>query len=524
MVPIRRSTAALVACLSRCPADGGLALINRARGAEWLLLRADLIGELGSAWLKAIHPWRLIYALRTRAHGGFADPAQSDRADVLREAAMTHDLVELEAPHDLTPDVLAVVPPARRLVTWRVPAQSGPALAKRLHWLTSFEAAAYQLVVACGCRADALAPLDLLAAAGRRDVVAYAAGEAGLWSRVLSPFLGSPFVFGGLEDDTDAGEPSVARLVDDFGLPDPGPVRMTFGIAGDAVSQSLSPRLHNACYRALGVSAIFLPFPVDVFGPFWDEMVAGQALKRLGLPLQGLTVSSPNKEMALQAVPAVAPAAHRAWSANLVYRRGGHWVADTTDPAGVTETLFRRGIAVAGRRAAVAGCGGSGRAIASALARLGAHVVLSNRGRIRGELASRRLGLPLVELTALKAEDFDLIVNATPVGRASADLPFACDRLKAGTVIVDLVYAPQPTALAAVATACGARVISGHEVLLVQATRQFAKMTGKAIPVALMADQIELPSGVCCPPDLGTTQRAEAAHLVGASPYPMAAQ
>lgn len=66
MVPIRRSTAALVACLSRCPADGGLALINRARGAEWLLLRADLIGELGSAWLKAIHPWRLIYALRTR--------------------------------------------------------------------------------------------------------------------------------------------------------------------------------------------------------------------------------------------------------------------------------------------------------------------------------------------------------------------------------------------------------------------------------------------------------------------------
>ena len=186
----------------------------------------------------------------------------------------------------------------------------------------------------------------------------------------------------------------------------------------------------------------------------------------------------------MEAVSTVAPAALRAGSANLVYRRGGQWVADTTDPAGVLETLAGRGIAVAGRRAAVVGCGGSGRAVAAALARAGANVVLSNRSRIRGEWAARRLGLPLVDLASFSAVDFNLIVNATPVGRTSEELPFACDRLSAGTVIVDLVYAPRPTPLAVAAEARGACVIAGHEVLLVQATRQFEKMTGRIIPAA----------------------------------------
>jgi 3-dehydroquinate dehydratase / shikimate dehydrogenase len=494
--PGRRSTAAVVGCLSVYPTAGGLALASAARGADWLLVRADCIGNLTALWLRAIHPWRLIYSLRTRAHGGHADAAAPDRAARLAEAAATHDLVELEAPHDLVPSVLGVVPPARRLVTWRGPAQSSPALAERLQWLTRTEARAYQLIVSGGRVTDGIAPLETLLAAGRRDVVAYVDGFDGLWSRVLSPLFGSPFVFGGLDGEPLAGEPSVARLVDDFGLPEPGPVQMIFGIAGNPVSHSLSPRLHNACYRSTGVAALFLPFPVETFDAFWSELIGSGALERLGLPLRGLTVSSPNKEMALAAISAATPAARRAGSANLVYRRGGHWVADTTDPASVIETLARRGITIAGRRAAVVGCGGSGRAIASALSRAGANVVLSNRGRLRGELASRRLGLPLVDLAAFSAEDFDLIVNATSVGRDSEEVPFACDCLAAGAVIVDLVYAPHPTPLAVAAAASGACVISGHEVLVVQATRQFEKMTGRVIPVELMARRVDLSSDV----------------------------
>ena len=101
---------------------------------------------------------------------------------------------------------------------------------------------------------------------------------------------------------------------------------------------------------------------------------------------------------------------------------------------------------LAGRRVAVVGCGGSGRAIASALSRAGLEVVLANRGRPRGELASRQLGLPVLELAAFSPADFGLVVNATPVGRAGGDLPFACDRLAAGAVRrrPGLCRAPRP--------------------------------------------------------------------------------
>jgi 3-dehydroquinate dehydratase/shikimate dehydrogenase len=154
------------------------------------------------------------------------------------------------------------------------------------------------------------------------------------------------------------------------------------------------------------------------------------------------------------------------------------------------ETLGRRGLEAAGRRAAVVGCGGSGRAIASALAVAGAAVVLFNRSRQRGEQAARRLGLPMVELARFSAAEFDLIVNATPVGREGEDLPFACDMLAAGAVVIDLVYAPRPTPLAVAAAARGAEVIDGYEVLLVQASRQFEKMTGQIMPVEALAGRV----------------------------------
>src|SRR5438045_679406 len=87
-----RSTASLVACLSVRPGAGGMGPVRGVGGAGWLLVRADRTGELSPSWLRASHPWRLIYALRSRAHGGDADPAEPGRAARLCRAAATHDL------------------------------------------------------------------------------------------------------------------------------------------------------------------------------------------------------------------------------------------------------------------------------------------------------------------------------------------------------------------------------------------------------------------------------------------------
>jgi 3-dehydroquinate dehydratase/shikimate dehydrogenase len=444
-------------------------------------------------------PGRLIYVC-----SGLDGTARLDR---LREAADYCELVELDADRDLTPELLAAIPPGRRLISWRGATDGASALAERFQRLEMAAARFYRLVVDGGRARDGLAAIEFLSDLGRRDVVAYADGEAGVWSRVLACRFGAPLVFGSLAaDPSRSDEPTVRRLIDDFGFPDLPVASRACGIVGGSVARSLSPRLHNTAYRALGIPALFLPFSVLSFEEFWEDLVAGDPLGRLGLPLRGLTVASPHKADAAALASWRNPVADRAVASNLLYRRGGGWVADSSDPSGVLYALGRRGLSCRGWRAAVVGCGGSGRAIADGLRHAGADVLLSNRGRERGEWASARMGLPQVPLSEFSAEGFDLIVNATPVGGRGDGPPFDVGRLDRGAVVVDLVYADQPTPLAVGAADLGATVVDGREVLMIQVARQFVRMNGRAMPEQIAARVLGMPEPIPARP--GTPRRS----------------
>jgi 3-dehydroquinate dehydratase/shikimate dehydrogenase len=414
---------------------------------------------------------------------------------LLRQAADHSDLVELDSDRDLTPDVLAAIPPRRRLISWRGPALRAVEIAEQFRKLAATGARYYRLVLA-GTRArDGLAALEFLRDSGRRDVLAYAAGEAGLWSRVLACRLGAPLLFGALETDLSCpDEPAIRRLIDDFSPPDAFPTSRLCGIVGTSVSRSLSPRLHNAAYRAIGLPGLFLPFSVPSFEEFWEDFVECDSLERIGLSLCGLTVASPHKVAAAALASRRSSVAQRVGAANLLYRRDRGWVAESSDPPGVLHALSRRGLSCRGRRAAVVGCGGSGCAIAEALRRAGAEVLLTNRGRLRAAWAMARTGLPCVPLSRFSVEGLDLVVNATPVGLHRDGPPFDLGRLGRSTVVVDLVYADEPTPLVVAADARGATVVDGREVLMFQVARQFARMSGRALPEPLAARVLGLPA------------------------------
>ncbi len=269
----------------------------------------------------------------------------------------------------------------------------------------------------------------------------------------------------------------MAQLVSDYGLPALPELRELFGIVGRTVGKSLSPRLHNAAYRALGLPALYLPFPAEAFDSFWTALVAG--IERLGWPLSGLTVTSPYKEAALAAAGEASPLARRASSANTLLRRNGAWLADTADAEGVVKALARRGVPLAGTKAAVVGCGGAGRAAAAGLQRAGAGVTLVNRGVERGSYAARLLGLPFIPLADFDARAFPLVVHATPLAAGS---PFPVEDLRDDGVVLELVYGAAPTPLMTAARKRGSVAIDGREVLLVEARRQFRMMTGRSMP------------------------------------------
>ncbi|MEA2490732.1 MAG: 3-dehydroquinate dehydratase / shikimate dehydrogenase, partial [Acidobacteriota bacterium] len=275
-------------------------------------------------------------------------------ARLLRPAGMS-PLVDLE-PRDLDDRrLLRELPPERRVITWRGRAESADELGAILQALSRTPACLYRLELDSPRAGDALFPLQMLRAAGRKDVTAYALGPGGFWTRILAPHLGAPIAIAGDGDSV----PSVTQWMEDYGFPQLGTPEQIFGIVGCPVLRSLSPRLHNAAYRALGLEALYLPFPVEGFAGFWQDVVAG--LDGLGWPLGGLTVTSPYKEEALATAGEASPLARQAGSANTLLRRNGSWLADTADADGVVKALAHRRVPLAGRKTAVVGCGGAGR-------------------------------------------------------------------------------------------------------------------------------------------------------------------
>jgi 3-dehydroquinate dehydratase/shikimate dehydrogenase len=483
-----------------------------------LEVRADLTGDLDPDWLRDHFRGELLYSLRSRAEGGACEISGAQRRERLLAAARRWDLIDLEA-GDLEPEVLTRIPAARRVVSWHGPAVGLGELRTVWERVAGVEARLVRLVPAAAEPADALAPLrllreilrEILRETGRSNVIAYASGPAGWWSRLLAPRLGAPFVFAAAGEE--AGEPTAARLVGDYGLPDLPPVEALYGIAGRSATaaKSLSPRLHNASYRALSLPALYLPFPTRSFAAFWRELPEG--LDGLGFHLAGLTVTAPHKEEALEVVEHTSRLARQAGAANTLLRHNGSWRADTADAEGVLAVLGARGVDVAGQQVAVVGCGGAGRAAAAGLQQAGGKVTLVNRGLERGRYAASLLNLPFVPLAEFSAREFSLVVHATPLQH---EIPFATDELRDGAVVVELVYGAVPTPLMTATVARGGVAIDGREVLLVEAQRQFQMMTGRPMPGDLavrlvrgegVADCASIPARASSdgPPDLAAT-------------------
>lgn len=442
-----------MAALARDPDPGALASIPRAAGAVEVrnVFDRDRLGDR-----------LLVFACEERG------PA---RRTALLEAAKHCDLVTLELA-DCDARVLREVPSSKRLIALRRGPGTLAELTQELERMRHVPARFYRIEIDAKRSGDELAPLQLLRACDRKDLIAYAANDVGLWTRVLAAWLGAPLLAG-----------DVARYALDFGLPNLREVRTIFGIVGSPILQSLSPRLHNAGFAFLRNPSLYLPFHVDDFQSFWEQLVESRALESLGFAVGAFCVVSPHKETALAAASAKTAMVARARSTNFFVKDGGGWTAATTDPDGVLHTLHARGIDPAGHgRIAVIGCGGSGRAVAAALQQVGADVTLVNRGFDRGSFAVRLLRLPFLPLAGFAPNAYSMIINATPVGREGLETPFDVDRLRPDAVVIDFAYNDGQTPLVRSTRGRGQTTIDGRDVLMAQAKSQFQLMTGEEMP------------------------------------------
>ena len=274
-----------------------------------------------------------------------------------------------------------------------------------------------------------------------------------------------------------------------------------FALLGHPVGHSLSPAMHNAAFKALGLRANYSL--LDVQPGDIPRALEDLRQKQYG----GLNITIPHKEAAyrfLAAKHALSDTAQLLQSVNtVVFRPDGSLLGDNTDAPGFLDALkesFRA--SPRGKRILLLGCGGAGRALALVCAMQGAESILvadlnlAARRRLLLALRKAAPGLPVagvsLDRAQIAARDCDLIIHATPVGMHPGDpslLPSAAFRK--GQIVFDLIYNPALTPLLATAQAAGARTANGLGMLLHQGARAFHLWTGRKAPIPVMRAALE---------------------------------
>ncbi len=267
-------------------------------------------------------------------------------------------------------------------------------------------------------------------------------------------------------------------------------------LLGNPVKHSLSPAMHNAAFRYLGMDMNYMAFRVEPQG----LIQALQGLKALGC--RGANVTVPYKEETFSLADWLDPSARELGAVNTLVFRNGATCGYNTDVAGVDQAI--RLLAPAGRRALLLGAGGAARAAALVLARGGfASLTITNRTGGRAERLAADLeaivGRPVGEVVPwgeVPEKAPDLVVNATSLGLDANPWPEdLLDGYLASTVqgkVLDLVYSPVgETPLVVAARSRGMEARGGEEVLLYQGAEAFSLFTGKDAPVDVMRSALE---------------------------------
>ena len=258
------------------------------------------------------------------------------------------------------------------------------------------------------------------------------------------------------------------------------------GVIGHPVEHSLSPAMHNAAISHLGVDFVYLPFPVK------PEDLKAALAGFAAIGVRGFSITIPHKQAILPLLSSVSPIARSIGAVNTVYLTDKGWCGTNTDVEGFLaplQTSLYQGGAGGGsdwsqKVAVILGNGGAARAVVAGCAQLGCaeiHVVGRSEQNL-GEFQQSWVNSPMPvqnlqvhtwDNLSMLISQADLLVNTTPVGmypqgEKSPVVQGALDRMKAGAIVYDLIYNPNPTQFLKDAQLRGARAIDGLPMLVQQ--------------------------------------------------------
>ena len=255
------------------------------------------------------------------------------------------------------------------------------------------------------------------------------------------------------------------------------------GLLGYPVEHSLSPAMHNAAFKHLGLDCCYLTFPVK------PELLKDAVKAVRALNLAGVNVTMPHKENVIPLLDKVDADASFIGAVNTIVNSNGKLIGYNTDGRGFMKLLSEAHVSVNKKNVLIVGAGGASRAIGYYLCQSASKLFLYDIDRKKAGKLIR--DLKKINNNVFSAgninnmDKYDVIINATPLGlRKNDPVPVNVNLLKRRHVVCDLIY--KKTELLDKAARKGCKTLNGLGMLLWQGVFAFELWTGRKAPVEVM--------------------------------------
>ena len=267
-----------------------------------------------------------------------------------------------------------------------------------------------------------------------------------------------------------------------------------YGLVGDPLTTAKSPELLNRLFIEQRTDAVCIPFQVEA-----DDLSAFVTGARALKNLSGVLVTMPHKQRMMAFADELHPTARQVGALNVIRcDDDGRWVGAIFDGLGCVLGMRWEGNHPANKSVLLIGAGGAGRAIAFAVGSAGARslAIFDVDARRAEELAASvatATGCP-TRVGPPDPQGYEIVINATPLGMKADDpMPVDATRLDPGSIVVDIVNSPEPTALCRAARARGCRTQSGRPMHEGQAVYALRFLGFHYLPEGKSASDIGLP-------------------------------
>lgn len=343
---------------------------------------------------------------------------------------------------------------------------------------------------------DNLASLSLIPYAQKHSqkIISLCMGDKGIISRAVAPLMGNYLSFAVMDkkEQSAPGQFTVARMkqIDALlknirpvpsgkalSLPENSP--QNYILLGNPVGHSLSPLMHNAALKKMGIKGNYSAFCVT------DLAGAVQGIKSMNI--RGASVTIPFKVEVMEYLDDIDDDALEIGAVNTIVNDNGRLRGCNTDWLGLILTL-KSAMPVRNESFVIIGAGGTARAAAYGIIREGGFPVIVNRTATKGEILSDKFDCPFYSLSAIGRIKADCLINTTPVGMYphGDKSPVKMPVLAGYKYVMDVIYNPLQTKLLEDASKQGCHVFSGLDMFVNQGARQLRLWTGKEPPTAIM--------------------------------------